>query len=100
MSQGMIAIVDDYKAVREGLEKLLRSLGYRTSAFSSAEDFLKSEKLRDTSCLITGVQMPGLNGTDLQERPNGLPAAHRPASKTPSGRCRNCRNGSPTRSPI
>jgi len=64
----MIAIIDDYKAVREALEKLLRSLGYCTSTFGSAEDFLKSETLPDTSCLITDVQMPGLTGIDLQDR--------------------------------
>ena len=64
----MIAIVDDYGAEREALESLLRSLGYRTSTFSSAEDFLESENLHDTSCLITDVQMPGMNGIDLQDR--------------------------------
>ena len=64
----MIAIVDDYKAVREGLERLLRSLGHNASTFGSAEEFLKSEKLHDTSCLITDVQMPGLTGIDLQDR--------------------------------
>jgi len=46
----MIAIIDDYKAVREALEKLLRSLGYCTSTVGSAENFLKSETLPDTSC--------------------------------------------------
>ena len=66
----MIAIVDDYKAVRNGLESILRSLGYRTSTFGSAEEFLKSGKLQDTSCLITDVQMPGLTGIDLQDRLN------------------------------
>ena len=66
----MIAIVDDYRAVRDGLAKLLQSLGYRTSTFGSAEDFLKSEKLQETSCLITDVQMPGLTGIDLQARLN------------------------------
>ena len=64
----MIAIVDDYKAVRKALERLLRSLGHNASTFGSAEDFLKSEKLHDTSCLITDVQMPGLTGIDLQDR--------------------------------
>ena len=55
----MIAIVDDYEAVREGLQSLLRSMGHNASTFDSAEDFLASEKLHDTSCLITDVQMPG-----------------------------------------
>ena len=64
----MIAIVDDDKAAREALDMLVRSLGYNASTFGSAEDFLKSEKLHDTSCLITDLQMPGLNGIDLQSR--------------------------------
>ena len=64
----MIAIVDDDKRVREGLEMLVRSLGHKVSTFGSAEEFLKSETLRDTSCLITDLQMPGLSGLDLQDR--------------------------------
>ena len=64
----MIAIVDDDKGARDGLEMLVRSLGHNTSTFGSAEEFLKSERLHDTSCLITDVQMPGLSGLDLQDR--------------------------------
>src|SRR6478735_5053217 len=64
----MIAIVDDYELLREALEKLLRSLGHRTSTFVSAEDFLESGTLHDTSCLITDVRMPGMSGIDLQDR--------------------------------
>jgi FixJ family two-component response regulator len=65
----MIAIVDDDKAVREATEALLRSLGYHASTFASAEEFLQSEQVSNTSCLITDVQMPpGLSGVDLQDR--------------------------------
>ena len=64
----MIAIVDDDDCVRDGLEMLVRSLGHNTSTFGSAEEFLEFENLRDTSCLITDVQMPGLSGLDLQDR--------------------------------
>ena len=64
----MIAIVDDDESVRDATETLLRSLGYRTSTFASADEFLKSEQVHDTSCLITDVQMLGLNGIDLQDR--------------------------------
>ena len=63
----MIAVVDDYQAVRDGLERLLRSLGHAASAFASAEDFLQSDKLGATSCLITDVQMPGLSGLELHD---------------------------------
>ena len=64
----MIAIVDDDEAVREALKGLVRSLGYRASTFGSAEAFLNSEQINDTSCLVTDVQMPGLSGLDLQDR--------------------------------
>jgi FixJ family two-component response regulator len=64
----MIAIVDDDDCVRDGLEMLVRSLGYNASTFGSANEFLKSEQVHDTSCLITDVQMPGLSGLDLQDR--------------------------------
>jgi len=64
----MIAIVNDDAAVREGIRALVRSLGYSASTFGSAEEFLNSEQLDDTSCLITDVQMPGLSGIVLQDR--------------------------------
>src|SRR5262245_15289336 len=62
----MISIVDDDAAGREATQVLVRSLGYKAIAFASAEDFLQSERVHDTSCLITDVQMPGLNGIELQ----------------------------------
>jgi FixJ family two-component response regulator len=63
----MIAIVDDDDTVREALGMLVRSLGHSASTFGSAEDFLKSERVCDTSCIITDLQMPGLSGLDLQD---------------------------------
>jgi FixJ family two-component response regulator len=68
MSQLLIAIVDDEEPVRDATKSLVRSLGYRASTFASADDFLKSEQIHGTSCLITDVQMPGLSGIDLQEQ--------------------------------
>jgi FixJ family two-component response regulator len=67
MSQGMIAIVDDDEALREAMKSLVRSLGYGVCTFGSAEEFLKSEQVSDTSCLVTDLQMPGLSGLDLQD---------------------------------
>jgi FixJ family two-component response regulator len=67
MSQVLIAVVDDEEPVRDATKSLVRSLGYHASTFGSADEFLKSEQVRDTSCLITDVQMPGLSGIDLQE---------------------------------
>jgi FixJ family two-component response regulator len=65
MSQVLIAIVDDDEAVRDSMESLMLSLGYNASTFGSAEEFLNSKKIRDTSCIISDVQMPGMGGIDL-----------------------------------
>jgi FixJ family two-component response regulator len=64
----MISIVDDDQAVRNATKALVRSLGYRAATFSSAEEFLGSERLHETSCLISDLHMPGLNGIELQDR--------------------------------
>jgi FixJ family two-component response regulator len=62
----MISIIDDDPAVREATDGLVRSLGYRSATFASAEDFLQSDRVDETACLITDVQMPGLSGIELQ----------------------------------
>src|SRR5262245_8300383 len=64
----VISIVDDDESVREATQGLVRSLGYAAATFASAEEFLQSKHLHDTSCLITDVQMEGLSGIALQER--------------------------------
>jgi FixJ family two-component response regulator len=64
----LISIIDDDESMRESTEGLLGSLGYRAVTFSSAEEFLKSECVHDTSCLIADVRMPGLSGIDLQRQ--------------------------------
>ena len=64
----MISIVDDDAAVRNAMSALVRSLGYAVATFASAEDFLESDRVDDTSCLITDVQMSGLSGVELQSR--------------------------------
>jgi FixJ family two-component response regulator len=64
--QKIVSIVDDDESVREATKGLVRSLGYSAVAFSSAEEFLNSDSLNDTSCLITDVQMPGISGVELQ----------------------------------
>jgi FixJ family two-component response regulator len=63
----LISIVDDDTAARAGTRALVESLGYKAVSFSSAEHFLKSDMIRETACLITDLQMPGLNGLELQE---------------------------------
>jgi FixJ family two-component response regulator len=62
----MISIVDDDESVCSALTGLIRSLGYVARGFHSAEDFLKSAHVNDTSCLIADVQMPGMSGIELQ----------------------------------
>jgi FixJ family two-component response regulator len=65
-SAPLISIVDDDESIRESTRGLVRSLGYQAETFASAEEFLGSDRVGDTSCLITDVQMPGLSGIDLQ----------------------------------
>jgi len=62
----MISIIDDDPSVLEATDGLVRSLGYRAATFASAEDFLQSDRVDQTACLITDVQMPGLSGVELQ----------------------------------
>jgi FixJ family two-component response regulator len=64
----IVSIVDDDASVRAAMRSLLRSLGFVAFAFESAEDFLRSPRVDDSSCLITDVQMPGMSGLDLQDR--------------------------------
>jgi FixJ family two-component response regulator len=64
----LISVVDDDMSVREATAGLLESHGYGTAAFASAEEFLHSQSLADTSCLVTDVRMPGVSGVDLQRR--------------------------------
>src|SRR6516225_4855234 len=63
----LISIVDDDVLAREGMRELVESLGYKAIAFESAQHFLASSVLAETTCLITDVQMPGSNGLELQE---------------------------------
>jgi FixJ family two-component response regulator len=64
----VIAIVDDDPSVREGLESLIRSAGWRAETFGSAQEFLARAGSEAPSCLILDLQLPGLSGLDLQKR--------------------------------
>ena len=62
----IISIIDDDDSMRCAMKSLVTSLGLRVHTFRSAEEFLQSPRLADTSCLITDLQMPGLSGVELQ----------------------------------
>jgi FixJ family two-component response regulator len=62
----LVSVVDDDESVRESLPDLLRELGYSVRAFSSAEEFLASDCVGETRCLILDIAMPGMTGPDLQ----------------------------------
>ncbi len=64
----LISIVDDDESIRAAMEGLIYLLGYRALTFASAEEFLESGSVCETSCLIVDMQMPGLNGLALQSR--------------------------------
>jgi PAS domain S-box-containing protein len=63
----LISIVDDDALARDGIGELIESLGYKAVTFNSAESFLQSGVISETACVITDLQMPGLNGLELQE---------------------------------
>jgi FixJ family two-component response regulator len=63
----LISIVDDDALARDGIGTLVESFGYDVITFTSAEHFLQSDVIAETTCLITDLQMPGLSGLQLQE---------------------------------
>ena len=63
----IVFVVDDDKAVRKSLERLIKSVGLTVQAFSSALEFLESDPSAGPSCLVLDVRMPGLSGIDLQK---------------------------------
>jgi len=77
MARPLVSVVDDDESVRESLPDLLREFGFAARAFSSAQEFLSSDYLDETRCLILDVAMPGMNGLDLQQelkrRGKGIP---------------------------
>jgi FixJ family two-component response regulator len=63
----LVSVVDDSESVRESLPDLLRELGYSVRAFTSAEEFLASDCVGETRCLLLDIVMPGMSGPDLQQ---------------------------------
>lgn len=64
----LIGVVEDDESLRVAIDALLRSCGYRTSSHSSAESFIASAVMHDVGCVITDIQMGGLDGIDLKRR--------------------------------
>ncbi|MGB9648452.1 MAG: response regulator [Stellaceae bacterium] len=64
----IVMIVDDDDSIRRAARRLIKSYGFPVETFVSAEDFLASGRLHATACLVLDVQMPGLNGLELQSR--------------------------------
>jgi FixJ family two-component response regulator len=62
----LVSVVDDDESVRESLPDLLGEFGFAARAFSSAEEFLASDCVDQTRCLILDVAMPGISGPELQ----------------------------------
>jgi len=62
----VISVVDDDESFREAMARLIRSLGHSVAAFDSAEDFLMSDRVNETECLICDVRMPRMSGIELQ----------------------------------
>ena len=64
----VIAVVDDDESVRQALQGLMKSLGYRARAYPNAEEFLEDRQRQPADCLIADVQMPGISGPELHAR--------------------------------
>jgi FixJ family two-component response regulator len=65
--RALVSVVDDDESVRESLPDLLRQFGFAADAFSSAEAFLASDVVSETSCLLVDIAMPGMSGPALQQ---------------------------------
>ena len=68
MVRSFVTVVDDDESVRESLPDLLRQFGFPVQVFSSAEEFLESDCVGQTRCLILDVAMPGMSGPELQQQ--------------------------------
>ena len=67
-NQSIVMIVDDDDSIRKAVRRLMKAYGFAVETFGSAEEYLDSDRLDKTSCLILDVHMPGMNGLELQKR--------------------------------
>ena len=68
LEKPLVAIVDDDTWARVGIGEFVQSLGFRASTFESARDFLESDCVKDSACVITDLQMAGISGLELQRQ--------------------------------
>jgi FixJ family two-component response regulator len=71
-TRSLVSVVDDDESVRESLPDLLREFGFSVRAFSSAEEFLASDCVDQTECLVLDITMPGMTGPELQQELKNL----------------------------
>ena len=92
VTRPLITVVDDDESVRESLPDLLKEFGFEARSFSSAEEFLASETLAETNCLLLDVAMPGMTGPDLQRelerRDQSIPIVFITGQRDPATRLR------------
>jgi FixJ family two-component response regulator len=92
IERSLVSVVDDDESVRESLPDLLKEFGYQSRVFSSAEEFLASDCVEQTKCLILDIAMPGMTGPDLQQelklRRKEIPIIFITASRDESVRAR------------
>ncbi len=67
VTRPLVTVVDDDESVRESLPDLLSELGFAAQTFSSPEEFLLSDCVGQSKCLILDIAMPGMSGPDLQQ---------------------------------
>ena len=95
--KGNIAIIDDDVLVRQALGDCVESAGYAVEGFGSAEEFLASASARNADCLILDIQLPGINGLELQDKligaDNRVPIVFVTAEGTQANRDKATRRG-------
>jgi len=91
-SERIVAVIDDDRSVREAIESLLRSEGYRAAGFASAEAFLSHPRSLEFSCIVLDISLPGISGLELQQhlltRASRVPIIFVTATSSPQGQTR------------
>jgi FixJ family two-component response regulator len=65
-AEPVVFVIDDDEMIRDGIQSLIRSVGFRVKTFASAQDFMRAKREDAPACLVLDVRMPGLSGLDLQ----------------------------------